>query len=184
MSGQIFYLAGWNVTLITCVWLFSGVFLKCVLKWHAGRMQIHASCICSIFHICIGCIFLLCNSLCIFKGLLKFPAREKTYSHFLAFLQCVFQMNPQITCHNWVGSIYLAFLYNVFSNHFNQMHCQVSILRCAASSSSTSWRCAPHWAYWSRRPWRCCGWPHSSARGRIGPGTSVRCWWILTGSRD
>ena len=65
-----------------------------------GRMQIHASCICSIFHICIGCIFLLCNSLCIFKGLLKFPAREKTYSHFLAFLQCVFQMNPQITCHN------------------------------------------------------------------------------------
>ena len=85
-----------------------------------GRMQIHASCICSIFHICIGCIFLQCNSLCIFKGLLKLPAREKTYSHFLAFLQCVFQMNPQITCHNWFGSIYLAFLYNVFSNHFNQ----------------------------------------------------------------
>ena len=84
-----------------------------------------------------------------------------------------------------------AFIWRFFTMYFQIISINAlsrkqfeSILRCAASSSSTSWRCAPHWAYWSRRPWRCCGWPHSSARGRIGPGTSVRCWWILTGSRD
>ena len=59
--------------------------LKCILfkKNINGRMRSHTSCICSIFHIRIGCTFGFFPLLCLFKCLVKFFAWQDGTSHSL-----------------------------------------------------------------------------------------------------